>query len=252
MKQPQSLFLLLLPLSVACTKEPISWNLPRNNAQDSAQSVNPANPRAPVARFNASTTRIPLGSKVRFSSTSTQNPDKFSWYLPGAQPSIASGSSVEATYNRLGYYDVTLAVSNQFGSDSMQRKAFIEAFYFKSFADKDWEEWFGNGWMFSSGQICDGCALAWQNSSSTVKVLTLSRDFINMPPSATLSFYYDIYSPGGYLRVRLNGLEIWTVGGYGKGNPQIRIPTGGNYTLSFEAIVGFTQSIYVNKIEIRP
>lgn len=252
MKQPQFLLLLLTSLCAGCLKEPITWNLPRNNANDTAQSINPANPRAPVARFTASSTRVALGNKVLFSSTSTQNPDKLFWYLPDATPSFGKGSSIEATYNRVGYYDAYLFASNQFGSDSLWRKAYIEAFYFKSFADMDWEEWFNDGWIFSSGQICDGCALAWQNSGGAPKVMTLTRDFTDMPPSATLSFFYNIYSPGGYLRVRLNGAEIWTASSYGKGNTKIRIPYSGSYTLSFEAIVGYTQSIYLNDIELRP
>ncbi len=252
MKKPHRIFLLLLPLCVGCLKEPVSWNLPRSNKNDTSQSRNADNPSAPVARFSASATRVPLGSKVRFNSTSTQNPTVFSWYLPGATPSVAAGSSVEASYQRVGYYDVRLAVANQFGSDTAQRQAYIEAFYFKSFADMDWVDWLNNGWVFSSGQVCDGCALAWQSSSGTAKIFTLTRDFTDMPPLAMLSFFYNIYSPGGSLRVRLNGAEIWTTSGYGKGNAEIRIPYSGSYRLSFEAIVGYTQSIYLNDIELRP
>ncbi|MEY3983992.1 MAG: hypothetical protein RL160_1551 [Bacteroidota bacterium] len=245
-------FIVFIPFCTGCLKEPITWNLPRNNAGDTAQNVNPNHPNAPIARFNASTTRVPLGGKVKFISTSTQNPTVFSWYFPEASPARAAGSSAEATFNRLGYYDVQLSVRNSFGSDSTLRKAYIEAFYFKSFADKDWEDWFSDGWMFTSGQVCNGCVLAWQNSSSAPQLFTLSRDFSNMPSGATLSFYYQIYSPGGYLRVRLNGVEIWNASGYGKANPKISIPLSGSYEVSIEALVAYTQSIYVNDIEIRP
>lgn len=242
----------LIPICAGCLKEPISWNLPRNNAGDSAQNSNPVDRRAPVARFSASAQQVQLGGKVTFSSISTQNPTALRWNLPGAAPAKAAGSTVEASYSRLGKFDVQLSVANPFGSDSSLREDFIEVFYQKSFLDQDWEDWYSDGWRFTSSQACNGCIWAWQNSSTSPQLFTLSRDFTNMPSAATLQFYYQIYSPGGTLRVMLNGSELWRASGYGKGNPKISIPASGNYELSIEALVGYTQSIYLNDIEIRP
>jgi len=73
-----------------------------------------------VADFTASTTAVAKGGSVVFTNTSTgnaTNPCTYNWTFQGGTPSSSSSKNPSAiTYNTPGTYNVTLKVSNAFGS----------------------------------------------------------------------------------------------------------------------------------------
>ena len=135
--------------------------------------------------------------------------------------------------------------------DTIAQKKNIQVYYFKSFSNSQWDGWINNGWEFSSSSTCRGCIYAWQNTNNTPFTYTISKSFTGIPQNCYLEFYYYVYSPGGTLTVKINNVEIWSSSGYGSGNPIVSLPSNSNFTLSFEAIIGYTQTIYLNDIKIK-
>lgn len=242
----------IIAIALSCSKEDLAWDLPRINELDSLQNTNPNGSQIPLAKFVVSNSSIPIGSSVTFVSTSTQNPNYIEWNFEGGSPISSLESSPVVTYNQIGKYDVRLMVSNGFGSDSIIKVDFIEAYYQKLFDNGQWDGWINDGWLFSSSQNCEGCIFAWQNSSSNPITYSIDKDFTNIPSNCALEFFFYVYSPSGTLRVKVNGAEIWNNSGYGSNIAHIPLPSLSNFNLSIEATVGYTQSIYLNDIKIRP
>lgn len=245
-------FCILIIALQGCDKDDFSWNLPRTNPMDSLQNQNPNNPKWPVASFSASSHIIPLNGIVSFLNTSTQNPTSSFWNFPGGSPATSVESSPSVQYNTIGKFDVKLTVSNNSGVDSITKNDYIEVYYLKSFANSQWDGWINNGWNFSSSPTCLGCIYAWQNTSNNPITYTISKSFSDIPQGCFLEFYYNIYSPGGTIKVKINNVEIWSSSGNGSGNPVVQLPSISNFTLSFEAIIAETQTIYLNDIKIKP
>jgi PKD repeat protein len=234
----------------ACEKEYTSWDLPRNNPADTLD--NPEEARPPVANFLSSAVSAPIGTNIDFVNLSLYSTDSLTWTFEGGNPSISTNTSPVVTYNSIGKYDVGLKVINEFGSDSVVKTDFIESFYLKNFANNLWDGWSNNGWTFTNSNTCEGCILAYQNSTNTPQYYTITESFSNVPSGATLEFYYNIYSPAGGLRVKLNGVQIWSVSGFGASTASIPLSNSGSFSLTFEAVTGLTNSIYLNDIKIRP
>jgi len=80
----------------------------------------------PDADFSASASAICVGECLDFTDMTTNTPDTWSWYFPGAD---STGSSAQdptgICYSNTGTYDVTLVVSNTFGTDSITKSGFI-------------------------------------------------------------------------------------------------------------------------------
>jgi PKD repeat protein len=189
---------------------------------------------------------------VQFTSNSLNKPTDFEWFFEGGSPLISNASSVSVTYNSIGSYDVKLKVKNGVGFDSTIRTDYIKSYYFKSFANGLFDGWSQNGWNFSTSPTCQGCIYVWQNSGSGNQVYTLSKNFGAINGKLDLNFYYNIYSPGGTLRVLVNGSEVWSSSGYSAEDIQLQLPEVGNYSVTFEATIGYTQTIYLNNIKIMP
>ncbi|HNQ11784.1 MAG TPA: M43 family zinc metalloprotease [Bacteroidia bacterium] len=76
----------------------------------------------PKADFSVKQIRICEGSTVYFKDASWGGPaTNWSWYFPGGTPSTSNAQNPNIVYNTAGVYDVTLAVSNVSGSDSVVR-----------------------------------------------------------------------------------------------------------------------------------
>ncbi|MCD4788642.1 MAG: PKD domain-containing protein, partial [Bacteroidales bacterium] len=73
---------------------------------------------APVADFTADTTTIFEGESVQFSDLSTNNPTTREWFFEGGTPGTSNEQNPLITYNTPGVYDVTLTVTNAYGSDT--------------------------------------------------------------------------------------------------------------------------------------
>jgi PKD repeat protein len=84
-----------------------------------------ATPSAPVASFTGTPTTVCQGQSVQFTSTSTGFPDTYSWSFPGGTPSSSTAQNPLITYNTAGTYEVSLTVSNAFGSNTSTQTNYI-------------------------------------------------------------------------------------------------------------------------------
>jgi PKD repeat protein len=246
------LYSIITLLFYNCDKKKIEWNLPRCNRFDSLQNVNASDPNWPVAKFTSSSTSLQIGGSISFLNTSLKNPSSINWYFENGYPSYSNISDPIIQYNGIGKYEVKLKVLNNFGTDSISKKNYIEAYYLKSFNNGLWDGWLNNGWIFSNSTNCVGCIYAWQNSTSIPALFTITKSFSNVSLNAKLEFYYYIYSPSGTIKVKVNNVELYSAIGYGAKNAVVQLPALSNFTITIEASVGYTQCIYLNDIKIRP
>lgn len=78
------------------------------------------NTKVSIARFVATETTIPVNSFVTFSDLSTNAPQNWKWIFEAGNPSESSEKDPGRIYfNSLGAYNVTLVVTNEFGTDSL-------------------------------------------------------------------------------------------------------------------------------------
>lgn len=84
------------------------------------------NTKVAVAQFVANETTIPVGSYVRFTDLSINNPTTWNWTFESGDPQSSSLQQPGLVYfDKLGSYDVTLVVSNEFGQDSILLENYI-------------------------------------------------------------------------------------------------------------------------------
>lgn len=79
----------------------------------------------PVAAFTADDSTITVGSSVTFTDNSTPNPISWNWSFAGGTPATSSLQNPVITYNTPGTYDVTLTVTNSYGSDTLTKTSYI-------------------------------------------------------------------------------------------------------------------------------
>lgn len=91
-------------------------NIYIDNIQISGNCVLSNDP--PVAGFAMSTNTVCAGASVQFTDQST-NATGYNWSFPGGTPSSSTDPSPSVTYSTPGTFNVTLSVSNGFGSDQM-------------------------------------------------------------------------------------------------------------------------------------
>lgn len=80
---------------------------------------------APKSNFTANQTTICAGQSIQFQETSTGGATNYSWSFPGATVTSSTLPSPTVTYNTLGTYQVSLSVSNAYGSHTIARTAYI-------------------------------------------------------------------------------------------------------------------------------
>lgn len=90
-------------------------NIYIDNVQVSGNCVLSNDP--PVADFSMSATTVCAGATVQFTDQSTNAPTSYNWSFPGGTPNTSTNASPSITYSTPGTYNVTLSVSNAFGSD---------------------------------------------------------------------------------------------------------------------------------------
>ncbi len=78
-----------------------------------------ASREAPLAGFTATETPSCDGVVVQFRDTSTGSPTSRNWTFPGGNPATSTEEMPVVTYNQSGVFDVTLRVTNEFGSDEV-------------------------------------------------------------------------------------------------------------------------------------
>ena len=79
----------------------------------------------PAADFSANPTQIDEGSSVQFTDLSENNPTSWEWTFDGGTPETSTEQNPEVTYNTPGVYDVSLTVTNEFGSDTKTKNNYI-------------------------------------------------------------------------------------------------------------------------------
>lgn len=80
----------------------------------------------PIAGFQVDDQQGCLPYQVQFTNTSTAAATAFRWYFPGGNPSTSTAKNPLVTYNSVGKFDVSLFAYNNFFSDSIGLKEFIE------------------------------------------------------------------------------------------------------------------------------
>ena len=86
-------------------------------------------PPAPVCSFQSSDTAFCEKQCIDFTDLTTNNPNSWQWYFPGASPDTSSlQNPVNICYNAYGSYDVALVACNGAGCDSLFLPAFIEVY----------------------------------------------------------------------------------------------------------------------------
>ncbi len=80
----------------------------------------------PTAYFSATSTIVTAGGAITFSNTSLGDPaTEISWNFEGGSPATSSANEARVIYTAAGNYDVSLTVTNEFGSDTKLLENFI-------------------------------------------------------------------------------------------------------------------------------
>lgn len=79
----------------------------------------------PVTNFSASNLSGCPGLTVSFNNLSSLNADSYEWIFPGGVPSTSTAASPTVSYTTFGTYDVTLITTNEFGSDTLVKPAYV-------------------------------------------------------------------------------------------------------------------------------
>lgn len=123
----------------------------RINALNFLGCLNPSTP--PSARFISTSASGCEDLAVAFLDNSAGTVTSWSWSFPGGSPSSSTANNPTITYSTPGIYNVTLIVSNEFGSDTITRTNYIQIF------DKGlslpFEENFESGEITSKGWVID-------------------------------------------------------------------------------------------------
>ncbi|MFH1319860.1 MAG: PKD domain-containing protein [Bacteroidota bacterium] len=81
---------------------------------------------APVADFIASNTSITVGGSIDFLDQSQNTPTSWTWYFDSGNPSFSLNQNpANITYNTQGSFDVTLVVTNPYGTDTLTKTNYI-------------------------------------------------------------------------------------------------------------------------------
>lgn len=79
----------------------------------------------PVADFEANQISVCVGETVNFTDLSSETPTSWAWTFNGGTPSTSNIQNPSITYNTAGTYQVSLTVSNSFGSDTETKSSYI-------------------------------------------------------------------------------------------------------------------------------
>ena len=74
---------------------------------------------APTAAFTQNSNSICQGQTVTYTNTSLDNPTSFAWVFQGGNPATSTDANPVVTYSTAGIYDVSLTVTNGFGTNNL-------------------------------------------------------------------------------------------------------------------------------------
>jgi subtilisin family serine protease len=105
-----------------------SWNNYGNNLYiDDVNITGVTAIQPPTPSFTASTTTICAGQSITFNSTTTGNPTSILWTFPGGSPGTSTQTSQAVTFANPGTYVVTLAATNQGGTNTTTQTITVNA-----------------------------------------------------------------------------------------------------------------------------
>ncbi len=83
----------------------------------------------PIAGFSGTPTRIPMGGSVQFTDGSAGTaPTSWSWTFTGGSPATSTDVNPLVSYAAVGFYDVSLTVTNANGTDTETKVGYVEVF----------------------------------------------------------------------------------------------------------------------------
>ncbi|MFP4605041.1 MAG: GEVED domain-containing protein [Bacteroidales bacterium] len=95
----------------------------------------------PEADFSANSTTIEEGETVDFTDQSSNYPEEWDWSFEGGDPSSSTDQNPSITYEEEGTYEVSLNVSNEYGSDSETKTNYITVEeYVATYCDSEGED----------------------------------------------------------------------------------------------------------------
>ncbi len=80
---------------------------------------------SPVSNFNGNPTTLCEGQTVSFFDASTNTPTSWSWTFPGGTPGVSGAQNPVITYSTAGVYNVTLQVTNAYGTNTITKTNYI-------------------------------------------------------------------------------------------------------------------------------
>ena len=79
----------------------------------------------PTANIDASTTTACIGGTIQFIDASTGGAAEWAWTFEGGVPAFSDEKNPEISYSQPGSYDVTLSITNSFGTDEITMEDYI-------------------------------------------------------------------------------------------------------------------------------
>ena len=82
-------------------------------------------PVPPTANFSSNTQSICSGQTVQFTDQSSANINTWNWSFPGGNPASSNQQNPIVTYSNAGVYNVSLEVTNSFGTNQIIENAYV-------------------------------------------------------------------------------------------------------------------------------
>jgi hypothetical protein len=160
--------------------------------------------RKPAADFYADSTFIYQGTSLNFYDQSSYQPDSWIWSFPGAETNSSTEQNPQnIIYNTPGMYEVSLIVTNSFGSDTLIKSCYIEVEQ-ATFVDNE-DETFDSFKLFQNypNPFNPTTTISWQQPSEskvTIKVFdVLGMEITTILDEVINSGFHQIYFDGNWL-----------------------------------------------------
>jgi len=168
------------PLSVTRTK--INWYdaITCSNAEMTrcaSHSVDFNFIGSPYPNFTSNINNINPGQSINFIDQSSNNPTQWLWSFPGGNPSSSTlKNPTGIVYNSTGNYDVSLQVTNQYGSNSITKSNFIQV---NNSCPVTWQSFIKAS---DAGNIKDSLKFGMSPSATNLPDTCLGEEIIPPPP----------------------------------------------------------------------